>query len=134
MVHVNFEFDDELTNELRHVNRNLVDKATLRALKSIAKPVLNTVRDYTPVDTGLLKTDMSMTGFINNKNRDVAVVYVGLSKKNHPKWKIIKGLAVEYGNDRVESQAFLRRAAMRHREPVYSEFRAFLRAHLDRLL
>lgn len=134
MVSVDFAFDDDLQKELRYIDRNLVNKATVRALKSIAKPVLNTVKDYVPIDTHQLQIDIGMTGFINNKNKDVAVVHVGLSKKNHPKWLIVRGLAMEYGNEHVAARPFLSRAATQHRKPVYDDFRRFMKSHLDKLL
>lgn len=133
MVSINFKYDNELQNELLHIDRNIINKATARALKEIARPVLKTIKAQAPTDTRVLQQKMSLTSSVD-KGRGVAVVYAGLSKKNHPGWLITRGLAMEYGNTVVMPQSFIMRAARQHRTPVYRSFREFMDKHLDRLL
>lgn len=131
MVNVFFEFDEQLREELRYIDKNLVNKSTLKALRSLAKPVLKTIKDTVPTDTHVLQQKMSLS---TSARKGVAVVYAGLSKKNHPGWLITRGLAMEYGNERVAGEHYLARSAGRHRQPVYRRFVAFMNQHLDRLL
>lgn len=134
MVHVTFELDEALKKELRFIDRNLINKATLKALRSIAKPVLRDEQRWVPADTQVLRYQLSISSFINNKNRDVAICHVGLSKKHHPAWLKIRGLAMEYGNIHVRAQPYLSQAADQNRTPVYQDFRRFLNSHLDKLV
>lgn len=131
MVNVLFELDEQLQEELRYIDKNLVNKATLKALRAIAKPVLKTIRETVPTNTHLLQQKMSLS---TSSKKGVAVVYAGLSKKNHPGWLITRGLAMEYGNIRVAGEHYLARSASRNRQPVYRRFVAFMNQHLDRLL
>lgn len=131
MINVFFELDEQLQKELKYIDKNLVNKASLKALRDIAKPVLKTIKDTVPTHTHLLQQKMSLS---TSAKKGVAVVYAGLSKKNHPGWLITRGLAVEYGNKRVAGKHFLACAASRHRQPVYRCFVTFMNQHLDRLL
>ena len=131
MVNLLLELDEQLQEELRHIDKNIVNKATTKALRDIAKPVLKTIKDTVPTDTHLLQKKMSLSA---SKGKGVAVVYAGLSKKNHPGWLITRGLAMEYGNERVSGEHYLARSAKRYRQPVYRRFVAFMNNHIDRLL
>ena len=133
MVHVDFTLDENLEKELQHIDRNLVNRATVRTLRQIAKPVLNDMQDVVPVDTHGLQMGLGLSSEVNKK-RQIAVVYAGLSKKNHPGWLVTRGLAMEYGNERVAARHFLSRVARHKRKPVYRKFRAFMDRHLDKLL
>lgn len=133
MVHVTFELDEALKKELRFIDRNLVNRATMKALRSIAKPVRDDARSAAPVRTHALQMNLGMTSSFNQR-RGIGVVYVGLSKKNHPVWLITRGLAMEYGNIHVRAQPYLSQAADQNRTPVYQDFRRFLNSHLDKLV
>lgn len=134
MVKVTFELDENLNQELRYIDRNLINKATLATLRKLSKPVLSDEKSMAPFDTQVLRDELSISAFINNKNHDVAVCHVGLSKKNHPAWLKTRGLAMEYGNLRVDPRHYLAQAADQNRDPTYREFSQFLNKHLDKLV
>lgn len=133
MITLAIEFDEDLKKQLKYIDRNLVNKSTMAALRKIAKPVLMEVKANAPQDTMVLKHALSASSTFNKK-AEIGVVYVGLSKKNHPGWLITRGLAMEYGNRHVDPQPFLTPTSLENRGPVLSEFTGFFNHHLDKLI
>lgn len=133
MITLEAVLDEQLAHELRFIDANLINKATLRAQRAIARPVLQDAMDEAPEDTSNLRVSQSITSFFN-RHRGVSVTYVGLSKKHHPEWLTTRALAMEYGNDRVRAQPYLAVAAEQNRERVLKQFSAFLEKHLDKLM
>ena len=133
MLNLTVELDENLEQELRYIDQNLIDKATLKAQRSTARVVLKDAVSEAPSDTYTLKLALSTASELD-KRRGLCITYVGLSKKNHPGWLVTRGLAMEYGNARVNPQPFLQPAAKRNRNRVFSQYRQFLDKHLDRLV
>ena len=132
-MRLSFQIDEQLSEQLRYIEQNLIDNAAKKALTDIARPVRDAVRAAAPDDTGELRRAIGQSTELNRR-RHIAVVYVGLNKKNNPGWLTTRALAMEYGNLRVSPQPYLAKAANLKRRFVRTQFLTFLDKHLDNLI
>ena len=130
MFEIELDLENEIADALKYIEPNLVTKAIRSTLNRAAKPIEQKVKQLAPADTGALE------GSIRKKTefRDgYAVVYVGLNQRNTPGWLKYRGIAMEYGNQRVSAQPYLAPAIEQTGSAALDDLRDYFNKRLHTL-
>ncbi|WP_163372871.1 HK97 gp10 family phage protein [Endozoicomonas acroporae] len=131
MLDIELDLNNHVAETLKYIEPRLVNKAIRSTLNKAAKPIEQKVKELVPEDSGALE------GSIRKKTEfkdGYAVVYVGLNQRNTPSWLKIRGLAMEYGNQRVDAQPYLAPAVGRTARPALDELLDYADRRLANLL
>lgn len=130
-VNVELKGIEELAEQLRYIEQNIVNKALHKTLVEQVKPLKQGMKQRAPKFTGELRQKISHKGIVK---KNFAIAYAGIARKKVSAPVLQRALAMEFGNTHVAPRAFVTPVVEQDQAEIQKELMAFFDKHLDNLL
>jgi len=130
MTDFNLTLNNTVSDALTHLETKLSAKVLRKTLIEITQPLLTTMKQSAPKQTGALRRSIRHATTLNRKNNQTRI-RVGLQYKKTNRQGYVAGLMQERGTLNMPAQPFIQPAATLHLDEIKRDLATFIQQQLQ---